>query len=416
MKDDRFYSRPRDPAAVTIHLKSMAAFWMDRLMETNASGSLGTPEYHDETSPHRAIFPAGTFVLLSVLIGCLALGGAIAGVVVLVLTGSASTSLAVAVIAGLVILGICGWVLLLISQRVGRQLSRLLEQVGALEQRAAILAEQTAARSREAKDAPAAAVVDPLEMRALFTDIRDILLLPQELRIRRYQAAVEAEHQRRLAAAERYIASRDFHRARDELAALAERFGVDDRLREARNRLEHAAEEARAQDISQATARAQDLMSLSRWDEAERLAAELADKYPAATEPAALRERIQRERVLFEQRNRQRMLEEIQQWVRQRRWREAAAGTRRFLELFPRDIEAPALREQLATLDANAEIQTRQQLEQQYKELLAQHRYWDALGLARRIIGEFPFSPQAKALRNQVARVEELARQLEPQA
>ncbi len=128
-----------------------------------------------------------------------------------------------------------------------------------------------------------------------------------------------------------------------------------------------------------------------------------------------MRERIARERKLFEQRHRQRMLEEVQQCVHQRRWREAADGTRRFLEMFPNDIEAPPLREQLTTLDANAEIQNRQQLETQYKELIQQHRYWDALALARRIIGEYPMSPQADALRRQVARVEELARKHEPQ-
>jgi hypothetical protein len=109
------------------------------------------------------------------------------------------------------------------------------------------------------------------------------------------------------------------------------------------------------------------------------------------------------------------MLEEIQQLVHQRRWREAAEGTRRFLEMFPNDIEAPPLREQLKTLDANAEIQTRQQLEAQYKELIQQHRYWDAVGLANRIIAQYPMSPQANALRGQIGRLEELARRYEPQ-
>lgn len=372
--------------------------------------------YVEELPLNRTRGPLPVFKILLILLGLLAFAGTVAAVVELVRLRRAPSSLEIAALAGLLVLTLSGAMLALLAIGSKRHMARLLEQISALEQRTAILAEQSAVRSREEPPAAAIPAVDPLEIRALMVDIRDILLQPQELRLRRYQSLLEAEFRRRLAAAERYMASRDFHRARDELAVLAERFGADDRVREARERLEHAAEEARAHDIAQTLSRTQDLMSLARWDEAERMAAELSDKYPAASEPAGLHERIRRERALYEQRHRQRMLEEIQQCVRQRRWREAAEGTRRFLEMFPKDIEATPLCEQLQTLEANAEIQTRQQLEQQYKELIGQHRYWDALGLARRIIGEYPFSPQAKALRGQVARVEELARQHEPQA
>ena len=65
----------------------------------------------------------------------------------------------------------------------------------------------------------------------------------------------------------------------------------------------------------------------------------------------------------------------------------------------------------LTLLTANADIQSRQALEQQLKELVRQHQYWDALALARRIISEHPLSPQASALRGQLPRLEELARQ-----
>jgi len=352
-------------------------------------------------------------VALAVLSGTLAIGSIVATAILLHRNDVQLSGMEVALLGMVLIVGLCGVVLCLAAIGTRRQMDRVAELLAGLEQRTAIIAEQSVARTREPPPEPIPHM-DPAELRALLREVRDILLLPQDQRVRRYQLLLEAEFQRRIAAADRFIASRDFHRAREELTALADRFEIDDRIREARNRLENAADEARAQDITQAATRIADLMGLARWDEAQHLGRELADKYPAASEPAALLERVNRERRLFEQRNRQRMLDEIQQFVHQRHWKEAADGTRRFLEMFPSDIEATPLREQLQTIDANAEIQTRQQLEQQYKELIQQHRYWDAVGLARRIVAEFPMSPQANALRGQIPRLEELSRGQEP--
>jgi outer membrane protein assembly factor BamD (BamD/ComL family) len=124
----------------------------------------------------------------------------------------------------------------------------------------------------------------------------------------------------------------------------------------------------------------------------------------------ALFQHVCRERQVFEQGHRGRLHEEIQQLVRQRRWQEAAQAARQFIATFPTGPDTEALRVQLETLEANAEIQTRQQLESQIKEHIRRQEYWDALALARRIIADYPFSPQANALRNQLPRLEELAR------
>jgi hypothetical protein len=109
------------------------------------------------------------------------------------------------------------------------------------------------------------------------------------------------------------------------------------------------------------------------------------------------------------------MHEEIQQFVHQRRWQEALRAAQQFLQTFPNGSDSDSLRSQLETLEANADIQARQALEKQIKEHLQQHRYWDAVALARRIIAEHPLSPQANALRSQLPRLEELAHQQEPQ-
>lgn len=374
---------------------------------------MNAPEYPISGERRHSNTLTHVFVALASVAGALAIGSVVATVILLRHNGVTLGGTELATMGVALILGLCGVVLCLLAINSRRQMTRLIEQMAALEQRTAIIAEQSVARTRE-QPPTAAPTVDPQELRAALREIRDVLLLPQDQRVRRYQAVLEAEVQRRIAASDRFVASRDFHRARQELTALTDRFEMDDRIREAQNRLENAADEARAQDLTQAATRIQDLMGLARWHEAEHLARELADKYPAAAEPPTMLERIAHERKLFEQRHRQRLIEEIQQCVRERHWKEAADGTRRFLEMFPTDIEATPLREQLQTLEANAEIQTRQLLELEFKELLQQHRYWDAVGLARRIVAEFPMSPQANALRGQMARLEELARGKEP--
>ncbi len=343
---------------------------------------------------------------------CVLLGVA-AGIVLYTVPRATAAAGAVLWVCSLLATGITAVVLVFLAARMTRQMERLRDSVSSLEQRTAILAEQSVARA-QALNAQRPAL-EPAELRAILLDIRETLLLPEADRNWRFQKLVEREFDRRLALAEQFIVTRDFHRARAELLTLVERFGRTDRVGAMEDRLERAAEAARANDIAQISQHVQDLMGLARWDDAERAARELADKYPVASEPANLLIRVQRERTLFEQRHRQRLHDEIQQFVHQRRWREAAEAARRFIENFPKGVDTDALRTQLETLEANADIQARQELERQLKEHVRNHQYWDAVDLARRIIADHPLSPQANALRNQIGRLEELARTQEPQ-
>lgn len=307
----------------------------------------------------------------------------------------------------LVLLGLAGVMLLSLVRHLRRDLQDLREKNASIQQQLAVMAERAVAQMQQRP--PAATGLSAYEARSLVLEIRETLLLPEPERQRRYERLVERELERGLAAAERYVLSREFHRAREELGMLLERFGASERLQTANDRLEKAAEATRANDITQATHRVEDLISLARWEEAERIAREVLDKYPVSQEATALVIRVQRERKLYEQRHRQRLFEEIQQSVTQRRWREAATAARTFLQNFPSGSDSDAIKAQMETLEANADIQSRQELEQQLKELLRAHQYWEALALARRIIAEHPLSPQANALRNQIARLEDLA-------
>ena len=256
--------------------------------------------------------------------------------------------------------------------------------------------------------------MEPAQVRDLLAKIHETLLLPEDERLRRFEKMVEREFAQRLAATEQFVHSRDFHRARKELAVLSERFGDDPRIQQARERLEKVAEGTRANDIAQVSKHVEDLMGLAHWEEAQRATLELGEKYPLAPEPAALIERVRRERKLFEQKHHQHMHDEIQQLVHERRWQEALVAARQFIQTFPTGPDTEALRAQIETLEANADIQARQAVERQIKQYVQQQQYWDALALARRMISEYPLSPQANALRGQLPRLEELARRQQP--
>ncbi len=354
------------------------------------------------------------FIAILVLIAVVTFLGLLAGVILVLFPQPWSGPLGALAVAGLLVAGLTACGLMLSAVIVYRQMARLLEQVTTIDQQTAIMAEQSVART-QADTYVRSTMVDPAELRDLLAKIHETLLLPEDERARRFENMVEREVTERLAVTEQFIDSSDFHRARGELAALAERFGADVRIQEARERLEKAADAARADDIARVSRHVEDLMGAARWESAERMALELAEKHPVADEAASLIERVQRERKLFEQNHRQRMHEGIQELVHERRWQEAVTAARQFIQTFPVGPDADALRAQIETLEANADIQARQALERHIKQYIQQQQYWDALALARRIISEYPLSPQANALRAQLPRIEELARKQGPQ-
>jgi tetratricopeptide (TPR) repeat protein len=313
-------------------------------------------------------------------------------------------------LAGIVACVLCGAAVLLIHLQ-----RSLLNQSRSMDQRLATMAEQ-AFNQANAGNAKHEADPQLAEVRCLLADIREIMLLPDAQRQARFRSMMQAEFQQRLAITQQFIVAREFHRARAELASLADRFGTTEEIRKTQEQLSNAMFSALGEDIETATRKVSDLMTMGRWEHAEQYARELTEKYPDAPDPRKLLERVQEERAVFDRRHRQRMHDEIQQFVNQRRWREAAGATELFIQTFPTGVDSDVLRQQLDTLKANAEIEIRQQLERHIKEYVTGKDYWAALELARRIIAEYPFSPQANVLRMQLPKLEDLARQQGPRS
>lgn len=359
-----------------------------------------------ETEPLRPTSAAVQTLTALTVFAAVATGfGLLTGILVLALKPDSDAVVRVLSLSGVLILGLLSCGVLVAGVAIIRRLERLSEQTAALEQHTAIQAQQSAAAPPP--DRPDG---DMEAIRRQLAELRETLLLPEDLRRRRFETLKEREFTTRLAAAEKLANSNDFHRAREQIQALVDRFGPDDRTRQMEAQIEQQAQAAQEMDFRHARDQIKDLMSLNQWDRAEQLSRELSEKYPQAKDPLALFQHVCRERQLFEQRHRIRLYEEIQQLANQRRWQEATQAAHQFITNFPTGPDTDALRARLDTLEANAEIQTRQQLEGDIKEHIRRREYWDALAVARRIIADYPFSPQANALRNQLPRLEELAR------
>jgi exonuclease VII small subunit len=353
-------------------------------------------------------------IVAMTLVGLVTLASLTIATLLIIFSDRLPSSTAVLAMAGLVVLSVASLALLLTLLLVHRQAESTFEHITSIDQQTAILAEQSVVRTQahtyvdhSAEEAEAT--------REMLERIHEVLLLPEEERMKRFQRMIDREFSERLATARHFIHTSDFHRARQELASLVERFGQDDpRIEQTTNELEQAANQARSSDVARVKQRVEELIHEGRWEDAEHTALRLADKYPETEAPAKLVERIRRERQTFEQQNRQRLHDQIQQFVSDRKWQEALSAANQFLQTFSAGVDVQALQEQLPTLRANAEIQSRKRFENRIRHFIQNQQYWDALALARRIIADYPLSPQANALRNQLPKLEELAHKQMP--
>jgi tetratricopeptide (TPR) repeat protein len=322
--------------------------------------------------------------------------------------GRSAASVELLFMVGLLILSLTALAVILGVLTIARLIQQVALRAEALDHRITVLAEQLVSRP-PATPTGGDTQSDTGNVIERLINIEELLILPEPERERRFQLWRQREIEKRLAEADRCVKIKDFHGARLELDRLAEQTGEIDRIAKARQSVENAAEAAQTNDLTAAQGRIRDLMGVGRYADAERVASDLAQQYPNAAEPIGLLGHVRRERQLYEKQHRQRMHDEIQQCVHQRRWQEAADATRRFIQAFPNGPETEALRSELETLLANADIQSRKQMEDDFKSHLKDKRYWEALELARKIISEHPLSPQSQALRSQLPRLEELA-------
>ncbi len=177
--------------------------------------------------------------------------------------------------------------------------------------------------------------------------------------------------------------------------------------------LEQQIEQARAaveeRDVENISRELNDLVTLGAWDRVVQTLRALQQRHPDSPRVAELARRLTAAHEKAEAEERARLMAQAQEATRSRDWATALARVETLLSKYPDSAEAADLRPQLETLRSNVEIQTRHRMENEFRDLLRDHRYEEALHLARTIIAQYPDSPQAGVLRDQLPRLEQKA-------
>jgi len=213
-------------------------------------------------------------------------------------------------------------------------------------------------------------------------------------------------------AAEAELALNDgqFAQTEELLEQLISAVPDDPRHEQLTQRLAEARAAAEADDIRAQTERADDLMAVGSFDEAQKAAEELLDKHPSAPKAISLLDRVRREREAFISEQRRRLYQEVETHAEARRWSEALAAAKRLLEAYPLSAEAEEVSTIMPTLRDNAEIEQVRGLRDEIRRLVEHKSYASAVVLAERVIREFPHTQAASDLGGQIDRIRELAR------
>lgn len=175
---------------------------------------------------------------------------------------------------------------------------------------------------------------------------------------------------------------------------------------------DHDADSVEERDFAREREKIESLMSIARWDEALVAAEELARDFPERAESRVMLERVRRERTVFVEGLAGRLYEQVKQASERKQWRKALSAARRLVDELPTHPRAAKVKPTLETLAANAEVEERQEREDEIQLMVRSHRLDEAIELSERLIADYPNSPQAVKLRELLPKLRERAREL----
>jgi len=243
---------------------------------------------------------------------------------------------------------------------------------------------------------------------SLTRDVRDVALLSEEQRAQRLEMQGKAALRELETAIPALLQAHRWVEARRRVQSARIRFPNVDGWSKLEEQIESQRARIEARDVETTSRQINDLVALGAWDRAAVVMRDLLERHPDSKPVQDLSRRLSVQREKADAEQRARLMAQAQEAVSHRDWNKALGLANDVIRRFPRSEEADALREQMPTLVQNAEIQTRQQMEKQFRELMKNHDYQEALQLARELMARYPNSPQASALRDQVPRLEEL--------
>lgn len=173
--------------------------------------------------------------------------------------------------------------------------------------------------------------------------------------------------------------------------------------------VEQARASVESRDIDAVSREVSDLATLGAWARAMQAVSDLQQRHPDSPQVAELVRRAATQREQASAEDRARLMARAQDAKDRRDWPETMHLVEQVLRKYPHSPEAAELRQQLPTVRANVEIHIRQQMEAEIRDLIKGQHYEGASRVVRKLIAEYPDSPQATALRSQLPRLEQKA-------
>lgn len=247
------------------------------------------------------------------------------------------------------------------------------------------------------------------ELAVLLREVRDISLLDGEQRKLRLELQGRAALDMLRREVPTLLREHNWIEARHRVQDARARFPMIRDFGEMEQQIEQMRSQVENADMDAAERQINDLIQLGAWDRVAEVVTELLKRHPDSQSVIELSQKIRTQRNSAEIEQRGRLMAQAQEAKNKRDWKTALTLANMIVQRYPKSPEAQGLRMQLPTLRENAEIQTRQALEQQYREAVGGHRYADALRIASEVIDQYPNSPQAEALRGQLGKLRDAA-------
>ena len=287
--------------------------------------------------------------------------------------------------------------------------SRLLE---VREQTDRVAQVQQAMREEQGQREPQPMALTAADLEPLHQAIRDLRELAILTDAERRERLARDRQDRRAAMVKQafdLVGQRQWHSAERLVTSLETEFPSDDDVAKARNYLNHARLLNEQETLARTVREVEQLMHDANWDHAIARTKALVDGFPDNGRARELLHRVQHERDAFHESTVARMFDELRHDIDRRMWRRAFMHAQHLLERFPTHARADAVRRQLKTLQDNAEIEERQELEVRIQELIKAQRFEEAIALGEDLIRRYPMSPQAESLDTLLPRLRDLA-------
>ncbi|MFP4053837.1 MAG: tetratricopeptide repeat protein [Phycisphaerae bacterium] len=239
--------------------------------------------------------------------------------------------------------------------------------------------------------------------------IERTLMLPAEelesMRRREHQQQVEGYVDRVEAAMD----AQDFAEAKNVLEEFAAEFPNHLRCQELQGKVAEARRQAESEQFSHSVQRVEDLMAVSRFEDALTAAEQLAEQHPDSRGAEALVQRVRREHDAYRTERIGRLYKEVERAVTARQWGRSVELAEQFVDAYPQTPEAELLNVQMPTLRQNARIEEVRAYRDRIRDYIERRRFSEAVDLAKEVIRDYPETAAANELRGQLPRLKELA-------